>query len=184
MCQGDIRTNPRSERSNTQCTCMALTFLAFHNEGVRFDTACLDKVLVQGDVLYEDTIQHLLLDDTHQSDLLTMEQLPNRVFGESNVYSTRMDMSDLKVGPLNKTKGKNYSLAQQLQCLSTDLTHAVLMVHPECFAVFRDGSGRYGFFDSHSRNAWGMPVSGGKAIMLTFEFSLPDIFPYNARDTS
>ena len=36
-CQADILDNPldpMSERSNSQCTCMALTFLADHNEGM------------------------------------------------------------------------------------------------------------------------------------------------------
>ncbi len=36
--------------------------------------------------------------------------------------------------------------------------------------MFRDRSGRYGFFDSHSRTAEGLPhpTGGGTAVILTF----------------
>ncbi len=46
----------------------------------------------------------------------------------------------------------------------------LLLVSPECIAVFRDRSGRYGFFDSHSRTAEGLPhpTGHGTAVMLTF----------------
>ncbi|KAE8277868.1 hypothetical protein D5F01_LYC24093 [Larimichthys crocea] len=54
------------------------------------------------------------------------------------------------------------------KALSTDVTHAILIVTPECIAVFSDRSGRYGVFDSHSRNARGLPYPDGTAIMLTF----------------
>ncbi len=61
-------------------------------------------------------------------------------------------------------------LTERLQCLSTDVSHALLLVSPECIAVFRDRSGRYGFFDSHSRTAEGLPhpTGHGTAVMLTF----------------
>ncbi|KAE8296905.1 hypothetical protein D5F01_LYC03517 [Larimichthys crocea] len=56
----------------------------------------------------------------------------------------------------------------QLQSLSTDVSNAILIVSPECIAVFRDRSGRYGVFDSHSRNARGLPYPDGTAIVLIF----------------
>ncbi|XDV26045.1 hypothetical protein PO909_029849 [Leuciscus waleckii] len=61
-------------------------------------------------------------------------------------------------------------LTERLQCLSTDVSHALLLVAPECIAVFRDRSGRYGYFDSHSRTAAGLPhpTGHGTAVMLTF----------------
>ncbi|KAK0155178.1 hypothetical protein N1851_002503 [Merluccius polli] len=37
---------------NHQCTCIALTFLAYHSEGSQFNTANLDRVLGMGDSLY------------------------------------------------------------------------------------------------------------------------------------
>ncbi|KAE8280183.1 hypothetical protein D5F01_LYC22325 [Larimichthys crocea] len=59
-------------------------------------------------------------------------------------------------------------LVTQLGSLSTDLSSAVIVVSPECIAVFRDKSGRYGVFDSHSRNAAGLPYHFGTAITMTF----------------
>ena len=175
ICQGDIV----GQHPNKQCTCMALTFLAHHKDRVDFNTASLDKVLYQGDGLYKDIIEQLQLDGDHllqeQSYLLTMEQLrcAEKVSTNDNVYRVELNMSNLKTGPLHKTVRKNLSLAEQLQksFLQDGVTHALLMVTPECFAVFRDRSGHYGLFDSHSRSADGLPVPdlGGKAIMLTFD---------------
>lgn len=48
------------------------------------------------------------------------------------------------------------------------MNYALLMVSPQCIAVFRDKSGRYGLFDSHSRSAAGLPQPNGTEVMLTF----------------
>ncbi len=57
------------------------------------------------------------------------------------------------------------TLTERLQCLSTDVSHALLLVSPECIAVFREIS-----VDSHSRTAEGLPhpTGHGTAVMLTF----------------
>ncbi|XP_036949326.1 uncharacterized protein LOC119017041 [Acanthopagrus latus] len=60
-----------------------------------------------------------------------------------------------------------------LSCLLTEVQYALLMMRSLCIAVFRTRSGRYGFFDPHSRTAKGLPVSlgsvmAGTAVMLTF----------------
>ena len=61
-----------------------------------------------------------------------------------------------------------FLLSTRLQCLSAGVTHALLIISPYCIAVFRDKSGRYGLFDSHCRNADGLPNGNGKAVMITF----------------
>lgn len=60
------------------------------------------------------------------------------------------------------------TLAQQMESLRSDVSHAFIIIDPECIAVFRDPSGRFGVFDSHSRDAQGLPSYGGTAIMSTF----------------
>ncbi len=67
-------------------------------------------------------------------------------------------------------QGRVVDLPERLQCLLTDVSHELLMVFPEWIAVFRDRSGRYGFFDSHSMTADGLPhpTGGGTAVILTF----------------
>ncbi|XP_035986912.1 uncharacterized protein LOC118560192 isoform X2 [Fundulus heteroclitus] len=60
------------------------------------------------------------------------------------------------------------SLGEELLCLSENVTHAFLLVTPECIAIFRDRDCRFGVFDSHSRNSAGLPQPYGTAIMMTF----------------
>lgn len=59
-------------------------------------------------------------------------------------------------------------LATRLECLSAEVTHAIIIIAPECIAVFHDRLGRYRVFDSHSRNAAGLPTYSGTAIIMTF----------------
>ncbi|CAI5697345.1 unnamed protein product, partial [Oreochromis niloticus] len=101
-----------------------------------------------------------------------MEDLPKEVHADINVYSVKMD--NIRYGYL-KAADKTYQrkewwlpLASRLVCLSTDVNYALLMVSPQCIAVFRDKSGRYGLFDSHSRSVAGLPQPNGTAVMLTF----------------
>ncbi|KAJ8396526.1 hypothetical protein AAFF_G00018320 [Aldrovandia affinis] len=100
--------------------------------------------------------------------------MPQQVLTDSCVYNARTNNSDLRVGFLRdeeaspKSSRRGLSLATQLECLSQDVSHAFLIVAPECIAVFRDRTGRYGLFDSHSRSARGLPHSSGTAIVLTF----------------
>lgn len=49
-CQSDARYDIFSR--NHQCTCVALTFLAYHSEGTLFTQPDLDRVLEEGDALY------------------------------------------------------------------------------------------------------------------------------------
>ncbi|CAI5670343.1 unnamed protein product [Oreochromis niloticus] len=169
-CQSDERYTEFSR--NHQCTCNALTFLAYLNEEHQFNTARLDKVLEQGDALYCWIKTSLQKERRYTQDHLTMEDLPKEVHADINVYSVKMD--NIRYGYL-KAADKTYQrkewwlpLASRLVCLSTDVNYALLMVSPQCIAVFRDKSGRYGLFDSHSRSAAGLPQPNGTAVMLTF----------------
>ncbi|KAL4007992.1 hypothetical protein ACER0C_001844 [Sarotherodon galilaeus] len=169
-CQSDERYTEFSR--NHQCTCNALTFLAYLNEEHQFNTARLDKVLEQGDALYCWIKTNLQQERRYTQDHLTMEDLPKEVHADINVYSVKMD--NIRYGYL-KAEDKTYQrkgwwlpLASRLVCLSTDVNYALLMVSPQCIAVFRDKSGRFGLFDSHSRSAAGLPQPNGTAVMLTF----------------
>ncbi len=56
------------------------------------------------------------------------------------------------------------------------MSDALLLCAGSCIAVFRDRSGRFGYFDSHCRSIYGMPVDEGTgtAVFLTFH-QLPDL---------
>ncbi|XP_043971080.1 uncharacterized protein LOC122830086 [Gambusia affinis] len=158
---------------NHQCTCMALTFLAYHNEGLQFDTVLLDRVIEKGDQLYVGVKQQLISDGTFRDNHLTFEEMPDHVLTDRNIYAVHT--TGLRVGHVFAGSGSpqgsrqlGLPLALQLECLSENVTHAFLLVTPECIAVFRDRSGRFGVFDSHSRNSAGLPHPSGTAVMMTF----------------
>ncbi|KAK7149216.1 hypothetical protein R3I94_008742 [Phoxinus phoxinus] len=102
-----------------------------------------------------------------------MEEIPLRVasFNRThNVLKSGVMIGYLRATGTPGTEEWCIPLTERLQCLSTDVRHALLLVAPECIAVFRDRSGRYGYFDSHSRTAAGLPhpTGHGTAVMLTF----------------
>ncbi|KAL3967233.1 TP53 apoptosis effector [Sarotherodon galilaeus] len=86
-CQSDERYTKFSR--NHQCTCNALTFLAYLNEEHQFNTARLDKVLEQGDALYCRIKTNLQQERRYTQDHLTMEDLPKEVHADINVYSSQ-----------------------------------------------------------------------------------------------
>ncbi|XP_042613365.1 uncharacterized protein LOC122145192 [Cyprinus carpio] len=170
-CQSDARYDVFSR--NHQCTCVALTFLAYHSEGTSFEQPDLDRVLEEGDALYVGIKMQLIAEGRFRQDLLSMAEVPVSISTSNHNYSVQK--SEVVMGYL-RDRGTSemdawwIPLDERLQCLSTDVSHALLIVSPECFAVFRDRSGRYGFFDSHSRTAEGLPhpTGDGTAVMLTF----------------
>ncbi|KAG1928321.1 hypothetical protein F2P79_023725 [Pimephales promelas] len=165
-CQGDFRYASFSR--NHQCTCVALTFLANQNEGIAFKRPDLDRVLEEGDALYISTKLQLIAEGQFNFDHLTMEEVPLRVSSFNRTYNVLK--SGVMHGYLRAPGTEEWliPLTERLQCLSTDVSYALLIVSPECIAVFRDRSGRYGYFDSHSRTAAGLPHPNGTAVMLTF----------------
>ncbi len=50
------------------------------------------------------------------------------------------------------------------------MSDALLLCGGSCIAVFRDRSGRFGYFDSHCRSIYGIPVEEGTgtAVFITF----------------
>ncbi|XP_035258448.1 uncharacterized protein LOC118219414, partial [Anguilla anguilla] len=159
------------ESRNRQCTCMALTFLAHQNEGHDLKEADLDKILDKGDSLYKRTIKQLKSEKRFRNYYLTLEETPLTVATEHHEY--RVQRSPVEMGFMRDkgdpgTEDWFQNLRTRLQCLSVGVTHALLTVSPYIIAVFRDQSGRYGLFDSHNRNADGLPEHGGKAVMMTF----------------
>ncbi|XP_026111835.1 uncharacterized protein LOC113089574 [Carassius auratus] len=170
-CQSDARYDVFSR--NTQCTCVALTFLVYHSEGTSFEQPDLDRVLEEGDALYVGIKMQLIAEGRFRQDLLSMAEVPLNISTSNHNYSVQK--SEVVMGYLRDRGTQEMDawwipLDERLQCLSTDVSHALLIVSPECFAVFRDRSGRYGYFDSHSRTAegWPHPTGDGTAVMLTF----------------
>ncbi|XP_029987916.1 uncharacterized protein LOC115417874 [Sphaeramia orbicularis] len=167
-CQDDDKYDVFSR--NHQCSCNALTFLAFHAEGCHLTRTVLDRVLELGDSLYTKTKWKLIHEKTFQSNHLTVEEMPGEVFTDRCSYN--VSKSDIFCGCVKASSPGGLQLGlplvTQLECLTAEVSHALILVAPEVIAVFRDKSGRYGVFDSHSRDQRGLPSYHGKAIVMTF----------------
>ncbi|XP_068069853.1 uncharacterized protein [Danio rerio] len=170
-CQDDVRYDEFSR--NHQCTCVSLTFLASQSAGLQFKISDLDRVLEEGDALYVSTKMQLIAERRFRQNHLSMEEVPSKLTTFNQTYNVHK--SEVKLGFLRARSAPDMEnwflpLAKRLQCLTADVTHALLIVSRQCIAVFRDGSGRYGFFDPHSRTAKGLPdcTGCGTAVMLTF----------------
>ncbi|KAL1268546.1 hypothetical protein QQF64_033909 [Cirrhinus molitorella] len=128
------------------------------SEGTLFKQPDLDRVLEEGDALYVGIKMQLIAEGRFRRDHLSMDEVPVSITTSNHTYSVQK--SDVLRGYLRargtpEMEGWWIPFDERLQCLSSDVSHALLMVSPECFAVFRDRSGRYGFFYSHSRTAEG-----------------------------
>ncbi|KAM3619801.1 uncharacterized protein V6R79_013729 [Siganus canaliculatus] len=135
---------------NHQCTCndVSLTFLAYQVEGCQFTDATLDRVLAQGDSFYFRLKQQLIHNKKFRSHHLAVEEMPKQVLTDTHLYS--VIMSDVRCGYLKTTpssrgrRQRSLPLATQLESLSKDVSLALILIAPECIAVFRDQSGREG----------------------------------------
>ncbi|KAM9812015.1 uncharacterized protein ACBT44_011392 isoform 3-T12 [Syngnathus typhle] len=60
------------------------------------------------------------------------------------------------------------NLCDRLECLTSEVSCALLIMQTTCIAVFRDHQGKYGYFDPHSRGRDGLPAPSGTAVMMLF----------------
>ncbi|XP_039676789.1 uncharacterized protein LOC120571766 [Perca fluviatilis] len=94
-------------------------------------------------------------------------------FGESQ-HSTPATDSEFASSQQQRTvtgEGDHLNLSDRLQCLSSGVRYALLIMSSVCIALFQDQQGRYGFFDPHSRRPDGLPHcpdGNGTAVMLIF----------------
>ncbi|RXN36817.1 replicase helicase endonuclease [Labeo rohita] len=172
--QGDTRYKIYSR--GYQCTCNALMFLAVHNERNDLQSFELDRILQRGDAVYTSVKRTLQSKRQFVANFLNFDELPSTVKTNSacyNILKHAQRVGFLKDSPV---LGEYENLENTLQCLRADVSDALLLCGTTCIAVFRDRAGRFGYFDSHCRSAYGMPEeeSTGTAVMLTF-FCLEDL---------
>ncbi|XP_031729688.1 uncharacterized protein LOC116397914 [Anarrhichthys ocellatus] len=153
---------------NQQCTCNSQTLLAFLHENENITRADLNLVLEKGNMMYKETRKRVV-DHIY----LTTDELPDEV--PARRLTHYVDMTQLSrygtLGePLPGSVDSFLNLESGLSCLLSDVKYALLLMRLLCIAVFRTRSGRYGFFDPHSRTARGLPPSRtpGTAVMVTF----------------
>ncbi|XP_029940776.1 uncharacterized protein LOC115382938 [Salarias fasciatus] len=173
-------TPESAERSSNLCENMAAVVLVpdevkdvssepelCQNEMI--SKADLDLVLDKGNVLYQQAIE---IHPTDGTGYLATDELPNLVPSRSSTLT-----ADLSILPVFGTLGNPpsgcmdtyLSLSSRLNCLTDDVQYALLIMSSLCIAVFRTPSGRYGFFDPHSRKDDGSYKEPGTAVMVTFK---------------
>ncbi|XP_076838347.1 uncharacterized protein LOC143483367 [Brachyhypopomus gauderio] len=168
--QADVRYAEFSR--NRQCTCNALTFLSVLHEISQVESKDLDYILKQGDLLYTSIKKKLINEGKFAHDYLAFDELPDSISTNMHTYSVikRPSLYGYLSTDGPDTATDFLKLSERLQCLSSDVNYALLTMRSLTIAVFRDSSGRYGFFDSHCRSPEGLVShSLGTAVMLTFE---------------
>ncbi|KAL1261368.1 hypothetical protein QQF64_006633 [Cirrhinus molitorella] len=86
-CQSDARYDVFSR--NHQCTCVDLTFLAYHSEGTLFKQADLDRVLEEGDALYVGIKMQLIAEGRFRQHHLSMDEVPLSITTSNHTYSVQ-----------------------------------------------------------------------------------------------
>nr|XP_055030976.1 uncharacterized protein LOC129419814 [Misgurnus anguillicaudatus] len=167
-CQSDPRYAIYSR--GQQCTCNSLMFLAVHNERNELNSLELDDILKKGDALYTLVKQTLQSKGQFRSNFLDFDELPDKL--ETNLCSYNIIKHGQRFGLLRDAPalGSYDNLENTLQCLRSEISNCLFLCGLYCVALFRDRSGRFGFFDSHCRTPDGMSTNDGTgtAVMLTF----------------
>ena len=159
------------DSKNSQCTCNSVTFLAFLHELHHLQSADLDQILDRGHAMYALTLGQLCVDGTMVHGHLNIQELPEIVFGQRQQHVLTKCNSMYGTFVSSPEVGEYLNLAARLQCLTSDVNSALLVMTSQCIAVFRDRHGRYGYFDPHTRRPDGLPSGPdvpGTAVMLTF----------------
>nr|XP_054595114.1 uncharacterized protein LOC129162873 [Nothobranchius furzeri]XP_054595115.1 uncharacterized protein LOC129162874 [Nothobranchius furzeri] len=145
---------------NKQCLPNSLVFLSFLHENENINSSDLDLVLDKGDRMYSQVrLAHPARDH------LATDELPTEVKARFTLYHVKMNFANSKCGVF--LSGNLPNLSQGLQCLTSDVEYALMVMGSTCIAIFRTQSGEFGYFDPHPRNTYGDPV-GDCAVMLKF----------------
>ena len=160
-----------ADSRNSQCTCNSASFLAFLHESHHLQSTDLDLVLDRGHAMYALILDQLIADGQQVNAYLNTDELPEIVFGyrQQHIMTKCESMFGMFTTPTGEEQNPN--LLHRLQCLSSGVSYALLIMASLCIAVFRDQQGRYGFFDPHSRGPDGLPHDPdgtGTAVMFVF----------------
>lgn len=160
-----------------QCSCMSLTFLLHASTVNIITTDTLNTVLNEGDKLYGEIRKSLLLSkQLHESELLCTDDLPSQVCIGSLKHAITYHSSvycrlDSSTGSILESLD---IAIQQSFCTSSSM---ILVIGEYMVAIHRFEDGKIGLFDSHSRNASGLPKENGSATLTYFK-SLDNVFSH------
>ena len=171
--QNDVRFSEQSR--GYQCTCNALCMLSYSLFLDVNDSLILDKVLCEGDALYQTVISKLKSDGKFVHQLLSLEEIP--VEFEVEIGKFTLKKFQIQSGPLVDTQDLGLpTLHEVLQSAYLSVSSGLLTIGAICSAVFKK-NGLYVFFDSHSHGENGLSSSDGASSLITFS-NLNDLITY------
>ena len=158
-----------------QCTCNALCMLSYalgHSVG---NSSMIDKVLCEGDSLYQTVISKLKTDGKFINQLLSLEEIPDDF--EVDIGRFALEKFQVESGVLLDTEDHGLpTLHSTLQSAFSSVSCGLLTVGAICSAVFKQNR-LYVFFDSHSHGQNGLSSSDGASCLITFS-NLDDLVTY------
>ena len=171
--QNDVRFSEQSR--GYQCTCNALCMLSYSLFLDVNDSLKLDKVLCEGDALYQTVISKLKSDGKFVQQLLSLEEIPDEF--EVEIGKFTLEKFQIQSGPLVDTQDLGLpTLHEVLQSAFLSVSSGLLTIGAICSAVFIK-NGLYVFFDSHSHGENGLSSSDGASSLITFS-NLNDLITY------
>ena len=160
-----------------QCTCNALCMLSYHTACTQIEnSSSLDKILCDGDSLYQDVTAKLKAKLRFIHPLLSLDELPDDFEIEIGKFSVEKD--PIQCGFLVDTQENSGlpTLHNALQSALSSSKSCLLTIGAVCSAVFMRNN-LYIFFDSHSHGEHGLSSVDGKSILISFS-SLDDLVGY------
>ena len=171
--QNDVRFSEHSR--GYQCTCNALCMLSYALGHSVDNSSMIDKVLWEGDSLYQTVISKLKTDGKFINQLLSLEEIPDDF--EVDIGKFALEKFQVESGVLLDTEDHGLpTLHSTLQSAFSSVSCGLLTVGAICSAVFKQ-NGLYVFFDSHSHGQNGLSSSDGASCLITFS-NLDDLVTY------
>ena len=135
----------------------------------------LDKVLCEGDALYQTVIRKLKSDGKFIHHLFSLEEIPDDF--EVEIGKFTLEKFRIVSGPLIDTQDLGFpTLHEVLQSAFLSVSSGLLTIGAICSAVFKK-KGSYAFFDSHCHGHNGLSATDGASCLMTFP-SLDDLVTY------
>ena len=135
----------------------------------------LDKVLCEGDGLYQTVIRELKSNGKFIHHLLSLEEIPDDF--EVEIGKFTLEKFRIVSGSLIDTQNLGFPILHEvLQSAFLSVSSGLSTIGAICSAVFKT-KGSYAFFDSHCHGHNGLSATDGASSLITFS-SLDDLITY------
>ena len=173
--QNDRRFSDQSR--GFQCTCNALCMISYNAVCTRIENSSdLDKILFDGDRLYQNFTNGLKEQERFIHPLLSLDELPHDF--EIEIGKIAVEKDPVVSGFLIDTQENSGlpSLHNALQSALSNTKSCLLTIGAVCSAVFKRNE-LYMFFDSHSHGKDGLSSIDGRSVLISFS-SLDNLVGY------